>query len=251
MNRPVAKSPRPILISPVLPRQWLAAGLLGVTAMTLTATGVRAQPICTSEAAPPARHWQERFVPADCGDCWTAPDTAPTEAGAIVLDWVVPGTLGDDAPLSAVARRESVERLDTVGMPPPRRPTARSEALPQMPPFRLRLAQGPVLNGYLGIGIQIGRTPRALDGARLAIALVESLPAGTEGSPVARNLVRNVYYPAWKGRFQLSKTKQTAYSETRTMNVPDGAQPDRLRLVAWVMDRQGRTVAAYQTQCDR
>ena len=142
MNRPVAKSPRPILISPVLPRQWLAAGLWGVTAMTLTATGVRAQPICTSEAAPPARHWQERFVPADCGDCWTAPDTAPTEAGAIVLDWVVPGTLGDDAPLSAVARRESVERLDTVGMPPPRRPTARSEALPQMPPFRLRLGRG-------------------------------------------------------------------------------------------------------------
>ena len=229
----------------------MAAAARTVTAalLVLLPALAPAQSVCTNEGQPAAGRWLERFVSADCADCWTDPSTPAAGHETQVLDWVVPGIQGDDAPLSAVARREASERLEALRLDRPPRATTQSATLPRRPVPTLRIARGPALNGYIGIGLRIGPVPRALEGAQIAIALVETLPAGTEGSPVARNLVRNVHYPAWKGHFSLSKTKKSVFSETRTMNIPEGAQPDRLQLVAWVWDRHGQVVAAYRTDC--
>jgi hypothetical protein len=76
---------------------------------------------------PLARHWPslfapataspgptqllERFINANCESCWADPATPKAAAGQLALDWVLPGDKGDDAPLSAVAAREALDRL--------------------------------------------------------------------------------------------------------------------------------------------
>jgi hypothetical protein len=81
------------------------------------------------------------------------------------------------------------------------------------------------------------------------LALVEAVPAGTEGTAVARNLVRNMLYGTLELRKQLSKKEQFAWMENRPMRIPDGAQPERLRMVGWIQDAQGRVLAASQSVC--
>ncbi|MBH1957390.1 MAG: hypothetical protein I8H70_01715 [Burkholderiales bacterium] len=51
------------------------------------------------------------------------------------------------------------------------------------------------------------------------LALVEPLPAGTEGSPVERNLVRNELSRIWNGRKQLLKDEQRRFFETRSSSL--------------------------------
>ena len=187
----------------------------------------------------------ERFVNADCETCWSDPATPKAGARELALDWIVPGRKGDDAPLSMAQTRDAVARLAALHKAAPDAAeavrTARQPARAQ-----LRIAQGEPVNDYIGTSIQ--QKPAAGRGWQAWLLLVEQLPAGTEGSPVARNLVRNVFQPDWDAApFQ---RKGARWYEARPMYIPQGTHRDRLRLVALLHDARGRLVAAVQSHCE-
>jgi len=219
--------------------------LLACLALAACAT-TRAQSSCDSDREPRPVALLERFISADCESCWTDAKTPRAAKGDLVLDWIVPGARGDDAPLAAAATRDARPRLEALHRPPPaaadtaRHGSGRAD-------HRLRVAQGPAFNGYIGtsIALQPGR-----GGPWQAwLVLVETLPAGTEGSPVERNLVRNAFRPDWDGARPLSKKEQSKLYESRPMQIPEGARPDRLRVVGWVEDAQGRIRGIAQSRC--
>lgn len=203
-------------------------------------------PVCASDGQPRPRALLERFINADCEACWGDAATPRPQARAVALDWVVPGSRGEDAPLSAVAVREGLDRLAALRQPVP----AGAQAVegPLMAAARtLRVAHGLPLNGYIGASISLspaGRSPW-----RAWLLLVETLPAGTEGSPVARNLVRAAFNPPWDARRAPTAAEQRRLWETRPLRVPEGANPDRLRVVGWVEDAQGRIRAIAESRC--
>lgn len=202
-----------------------------------------AQALCTSDGVPGPALLLERFISADCGDCWTERTTPQAAANALALDWVVPGTRGDDAPLAAVASDEALRRLAFLGRPVPARSSAVT-ALRQGRSPAPRLAQGAAFNDYVGASIALkapGREPW-----RTWLLLVEKLPAGTEGSPVERNLVRNVFQPAWG---QPLAHPGEPRAEMRSMQIHEGARAERLRLVAMTHDERGRLRAIAHTEC--
>jgi hypothetical protein len=203
-----------------------------------------ANALCTSDNVAPPGAVLERFINADCATCWQDPATpSPASADTVVLDWVVPGRKGDEAPLSTVATGEALERLQLLGRQVPERSdavTTRREG----GRLGLRLAQGGAFNDYIGASIELespGRQPW-----RAWLLLVEKLPAGTEGSPVARNLVRNVFRPEWDPPTARSPGR---LAETRAMQIHEGARPERLRLVAVLQDARGRIRAIRRTEC--
>ncbi|OYY50992.1 MAG: hypothetical protein B7X59_12865, partial [Polaromonas sp. 39-63-203] len=115
----------------------------------------------------------------------------------------------------------------------------------------LRVAHGLPVADYVGASIEMKPVPAAARGQRWTawLALVETLPVGTEGSPVERNLVRNLLQTNWNMRQQLSKTEQDRFFEQRSMRIAEGADARRLRVIGWVEDGRGRVVAAAASQC--
>ena len=235
----------------------IACTLASVLASTLIlqSSPALAQASCSSDGTPRPVAIFERFISADCEACWTdAATPAPSDtAGAVVLDWIVPGQAGDEAPLSAAATHDALARLRALGRTPPAATDVHTTVVEAAGPARLRVAHGLPFNGYLGTGITFapttqrnGATPGAM---AFYLLLVESVPAGTEGTPVARNMVRNMLQGTWNKRDQLSNSKQTPWMESRPMRIPEGAQPERLRMVGWVQDAGGRVVAAAQSAC--
>lgn len=247
---------------------WLTLAWLGLPLAGL------AQGVCSSDGQVPPRGLLERFMGADCETCWQQAPLAPA-AGLLALDWIVPSVLGDDAPLSAAASRDALLRLDALdsGRPPPGRslqrqqPVARAFALGQRAqraaaPDRMRVAMGPALGGYVGTSVSL-KQPLGPPPWTVWLALVEELEAGIEGSPVPRRLVRNLLVlerdAAGTASAKLSKKKQTLENlsgpsshfihETRSMAVPPGAQPERLRLVGWQQDGQGRITILRAAVC--
>lgn len=213
-----------------------------------------AQSVCASDGQPKPVRLMERFTSADCADCWADPATAKAAPNTAVLDWVLPGTQGDDAPLSAVASRDGAARLQAIGEPMPS--TTRIKTLPITPDTSLkksvlRVARGLALSGYIGASIELKPAPTQSKTARVTawLALVETLPAGLEGSPVERNLVRNVFQSSWNLRKKLSKSEQNHWFDQRSMSVAEGVNPDRLTVIGWVEDDQGRLLAAAQSVC--
>lgn len=213
------------------------------------------QSLCSSDGQAQPVALVERFINADCGDCWTQPPAVEPATSAVVLDWIVPGSrLGDDAPLAAAALRESLERLEQLHRPVPQAtdtyvsdigPAAAAAA-----PGRLRVMVGPAVNDYRAAGISLPRGKAQQPAYRYTLLLAETLPAGTEGSPVARNLVRNVLQDTWSQGNQLPKSaRDLLWKETRPMRIPDGANPDRMNVVGWLEDANGRIVAAARSRC--
>jgi hypothetical protein len=206
----------------------------------LLAGAAHAQSSCSSDGQPQATGLLERFINADCENCWAARQTPEPAAGAIAIDWIVPGARGDDAPLAAAATTDARERLGAVGKEiPPQTSTTFSRLVDTR---RLRVAQGLPFNDYIGTSIEL--TPRGAGPWRAWLVLVEDLPAGTEGSPVARSLVRNALALEWN-----TGAKTQRLRESRPMRIPEGAQPQRLRVVGWVQDARGRLVAAAKSAC--
>jgi hypothetical protein len=115
----------------------------------------------------------------------------------------------------------------------------------------LRVAHGLPLSGYLGASIELKPIPAAAKSRQWTawLALVETLPAGAENSPVERNLIRNVLQANWDGASRYQKESKTASSTQRSMSIAEGANPERMRVVGWVEDEKGRVRVAAQSRC--
>ena len=220
---------------------------------------VLAQGTCSSDGQRPPQALLERFISADCATCWTDATTPKTKAGQVALDWIVPSTQGDDAPLSAAASRDALDRLDALPQKPP---TATSNLTHKIAPspFKLRVAHGVALGGYMGASIELKARPgSALPRQPLTawLLLVEQVPAGTDGTPVARNLIRNALKSSWNINSSLLNSEQKVKPaappkrlyESRPMSIPAGANPDRIKVIGWVEDAKGRVMAAAASQC--
>lgn len=218
------------------PRQALRATL--IAALPLAAWPAAGQSVCSSDGQAQPAAVLERFINADCDSCWRDAATPKAKTGELALDWIVPGSKGDDAPLAMGASRDALARLQALKRPAPADADALRRA--RVPaPVTLRVAQGAPFNDYIGtsIALQSGR-----GGPWHAwLLLVEVLPAGAEGSPVPRNLVRNVFALDWDGRQRLE--------EARPMQIHEGTRPARLRLVALVEDTRGRIRAIARSEC--
>ena len=202
--------------------------------LALASVAAHAQPLCSSDGQPHPTAILERFINADCQACWGDAHTPRPARGEVALDWIVPGSRGDDAPLSAAARQDASDRLAALQLAVPaasdiRRQKSMGDAGP------LRVARGLAINDYLGGLIELAQP---LPGRWSAwLVLVETIPAGVEGTPVARNLVRNVLQLDWTVG---PKAGSEPLVESRPMQIPEGAQPARLRVVGWVQDARGR-----------
>jgi hypothetical protein len=222
-----------------------------LAALLLGAPLAHSQSVCSSDdqASPTALF--ERFINADCESCWSNPTTQLAAPGALALDWIMPGSLGDEAPLAAAASRDALMRLDALHHAPPKTQSTLATTVAGWPGAALRVAHGMAVGGYVGASIELtlpaGATPELPLQAWLV--LVETLPKNFEGSPVARNLVRNVLQPAWNMREELQKSEQLNFKETRPMNIPQGATPAHLRVLGWVTDAKGRVLAAAESTC--
>jgi hypothetical protein len=213
--------------------------LLAAALAALSCAGAHAQASCSSDDQPQPSALVERFINADCEKCWSDPATARPGPGELALDWIVPGSKGDDAPLSAAANRDARERLQAMRRQrPAEAETVRGARESDI--GTLRVAHGPAFNGYIGTSIEL---KDARPGAWSAwLALVETIPAGTEGSPVERNLVRNVLQVPWP-------PGSPRLRDSRPMGIPQGANPERLRVVGWVEDARGGIRAIAESVC--
>lgn len=210
-----------------------------------------AQPVCNSDGQSAPSAVLERFISADCATCWQDP-SAPTAApGALVLDWIVPGKLGDEAPLSAAASRDALSRLQDLRLPLPDTAAHQRTDLRTLDGATLRLAHGPAVGNYVGITMDL-RLPAAAPvrwPVQMWLVLTEALPAGTEHAAVARNLARNTFQPLWNKGEMLLQNKYLETRDLRAMALPEGTQPARVRLAGWVQDASGQLLVATQTAC--
>ncbi|MCX7276778.1 MAG: hypothetical protein NTZ15_05550 [Burkholderiales bacterium] len=219
----------------------LAVGPATLFAALILALGqpAVAQSSCSSDGQPAFQAIRDRFISADCEACWSNPQTAPPSPQAIALDWILPGALGEDAPLSAAARPEGLERMQA-------RQQAASNAATSAPlqtQPKLRVARGPLLSGYVGTSIALLPADTPTEPLTAWLVLVESIPAGEDGTPIPRNLVRNALVLDWGN-------PGSSRQELRAMSVPEGAKPERLQVVGWVEDAGGYTLAAVQSHCE-
>ncbi len=215
-----------------------------------------AQATCSSDGERPPAALVERFISADCDTCWRDPSTPKAKPGELALDWIVPSAKGDDAPLSAVALRDASWRLQALKQPSPRQTFNLRRPTP-IKPVILRVARGVALGGYMGASITL--TPAV--GAALSsqpmkahLLLVEDIPAGTDGTPVARHLVRNSLEITWNeprrtGSAPTQRPTPPRLEESRPMSIPEGANPDRIRVVGWVEDATGKLIASAASVC--
>ncbi len=224
--------------------------LLIPLSLLIGVAGAHAQSYCASDGQPVPSALVERFISADCESCWSAP-AAPQRVetpGALALDWIVPGRQGEDAPLSAAASRDALARLDMVQAKPPA-DWARVDGVP-IPgdTHRLRVAHGlPVVN-YVGTSIEL--QPANGGPWTAVLLLVEHIPAGTEGTPIDRHLVRNMLVTPWDGTGASATAPPPQFYESRPMSLPEGTRFRRLHAVGWVQDAQGRVAALARSECD-
>ena len=243
-----------------MPRAAACLQLLLLAACLAPLHPASAQSFCASDGQSQPVQLMERFINADCDTCWQDPATPKADdahSDKAVLDWIVPndaGGKGDDAPLSAVASRDGLSRLAVLGKSMPRETLTVTQTVSRLKSLKentLRVAHGLPLSGYLGTSIELKPVPSAAKQQRWTVwlALVETLPAGTEGSPVVRNLVRNVFQATWSGGQNPSKTEPNRFFDARSMSIAQGVNPDRLRVIGWVEDAKGQVLAAAQSRC--
>jgi len=215
------------------------------------AHGATARSLCTSDGQATPLTLVEHFISADCEACWRAAPTAKPGPRALSLDWIVPSGRGDDAALSAAAIREAQIRLDALGPARPAAATVITTKLLGRQAGQLRVAQGAPLGGYIGTIIEYKTKAKARQQEPLTawLLLVETIAAGVEGAQVEKNLVRNVLIVTWNKPDQRSATGQTIYRELRPLSIPQGAKPERLRLIGWVQDGRGQMLSAAQSVC--
>jgi hypothetical protein len=226
-----------------LPDNPTAVPRLPALAVLLLVLPLAARALCTSDGLPEPNAVLERFTSADCDACWRDPATPRPAPGTLALDWIVPGRQGDAAPLSMAALDEAMDRLYFLKREVPDQFTAVFSQR-EGERARLRLAQGASINDYVGASIELRSPGREV--WHTWLLLVETLPAGTEGSPVERNLVRNVFRPPW---WDVMRRPPGLLAEARPMQIHEGAHPGRLRLVGLLQDVHGQMRAIRRTEC--
>jgi len=175
----------------------------------------------------------ERFISADCEVCWA--DGNALVGRPFVLDWIVPGTRGDEAPLAAAAIVEATARA---GALPHAGSVERRQTLPPKQGLRISVEDGPAWNGYMALRlrVQLGGDTFAA-GTAGYLALVENVPAGDEGNSIERNLVRVLAGPL------LLDGTRAGTEHLLALRVPFGAKAERLGGVGWVQAASGQVVA--------
>jgi len=230
------RCPREIHVNNIVNKPTMAAALLAA----VLAGGARAQSSCSSDGQRPPTALLERFINADCESCWASRQTPEPASGAVAVDWIAPGARGEDAPLSAAATADASERLRVTGKEVPAESASAFSRL--VDARRLRVAHGLPFNDYIGTSIELSQTGGGPWHGWLL--LVETVPAGTEGSPLERNLVRNAMRLDWH-----AQPAPHRLLESRPMRIPEGAKADRLRVIGWVEDARGRLRAIAQSRC--
>ena len=155
--------------------------------------------------------------------------------GTVSLDWIAPGPQQDQGALSAAARIDALSRLKALARALPPRSDQRTQAVVSEPAAhsaQLRVAHGVPVGDYLGTSIEWRNAPPGR--WRAWLLMVEELPAGTAGSPIARGLVRNSLQLDWTVPRSNGAAKPVVLSELRPMQIPVGAQADRLAVVGMV-----------------
>ncbi|WP_255435335.1 hypothetical protein [Rhodoferax sp. BLA1] len=221
--------------------------------LLLAATLAHGQSACSSDDQPAPTTLFERFINADCDTCWRDPSTPAAPPKALVLDWIVPGSQGEDAALAAAASSDAQARLASQQQPRPATQSQHTTSVANWPGITLRLAHGPAVNNYVGMSVTLTLPANNTLAWPLSgwVLLVENLPSGAEGSPLPRNLVRNALQPLWEKGETLSNQEYIRLEEFRAMSLPEGTQPKRLQLLGWVQDAQGQVLAAAGSRCPK
>lgn len=201
---------------------------------------------CSSDGAPRPLSLIERFISADCDACWHQAQPPAPGPRDVTIDWVLPGGGGDAAPLAGVAHPDGLLRLRALGRTVPTQADSLRSRLVAAA-RTVRVAQGPALNDYVAVSIELSPPGDAPWTAWLL--LLEHLPVGMHGTPVARNLVRGVLRADWNQARAPNAAEQRTLLESRSMRLPEGTQPERLHVVGWVEDARGRIRALAQTVC--
>lgn len=192
----------------------------------------------------------EAFIAADCAACWGAPadpaaaqPASPRRAAAAAwrLDWITPA--GPGADMAAAALPEAAERQARVAAAGTATPAAKASSAPRG--WVIEAQSGPAWHQYLGL--QFGLRPKPGAAALPAgstgwLALVEEVPAGTEGTAQARWLVR-----ALAGPLPLAATRPTTHLQAFRM--PETSRVDRLVARAWVEAPDGRILWMAADRC--
>ncbi len=248
----------------------MASTAATTAAATAAATAGTANLACPGAAAAVV----ERFISAECADCWASGAPALPGARAWTLDWITPTPLGHDAALAAAALLESAERAlraeqakqgklakqtkragspsgsaGAMGQPPAQQAGTRIWTMPPNPKsMRLSVRSGPAWHGYFGLSVKVqqrrGRWPA---GSTAWVALVEDLPAGSEGNAQPRQLVRSVAGPL---SLQAVRPGQPL-THWQAMRWPEGAKPERLRARAWIEAADGAILGMAADRCGR
>jgi hypothetical protein len=248
-------------------------GLVAALALGFSSQA-QAQSSCSSDGQSAPSALLERFISADCDACWAKASLPQPGQGQAALDWIVPSPMGDDAALSAAATRDAQARLEALKLTWTAANTALQtsavqKTLPQSAAAnaaapKLRVAHGLPFNGYIGASIELTLALAQGDAAKppgpsgshdlfAYLVLVETLPAGAEGSDVERNLVRNVLITPWSKDEELGKVNKEGFKpffESRPISIPAGVNPERLRVLGWVQDAAGKLLATAQSRCE-
>lgn len=229
----------------------LAAGLVRPAAAAPAQARAGSCPAVTAALA-------ERFITADCTDCWAASaDDGVAPPGAArhwALDWLLPR--GADAPMAAAALPEASERGQRAGLlgageaaaSGARQIHIERPALRRWPGLALHVVSGPAWQGYFGLQLRVAvsATTRLPAGSTAWLALVEHIPGGQEGTARPRALVRSVAGPLPLQALRAGRPM----SHLQALRWPEGAQPDRLRARGWLESPDGRVLAMAGERCD-
>jgi len=188
----------------------------------------------------------ERFISAECEACWSDASAVQPAQGEWLLDWIVPSRRGDAAPLASAAPAEAGDRArrSLPAGPADSRIAVHRSAARRASPLQFSVISGPAWYGY--IAVQLDASGRVAAGSSAWVALVETIAAGTEGTPVPRELVRTLAGPLPAEELRRGQPWQYQLA----MRWPETAKPARLRARAWIEDARGRIVAMTGERCD-
>ncbi|HET9645405.1 MAG TPA: hypothetical protein VFP68_19080 [Burkholderiaceae bacterium] len=189
----------------------------------------------------------ERFSSADCDTCWQGADhDRALPRNALVLDWIVPSERGNDAPLAQAALPEAGRRVE--GNLSAKESLRQIRHLSSPAGWRLKVQTGLAWNGYLALSLDLERLAGSArtfgPHASAWLALVERVPAGSDGTPVPRQLVRAVIGP-----LPLDSSRDSGVHHLRALRLPPNSQAERLAAAGWIEDA-GQMLIASQSVPD-